>query len=536
MSVDPPTPLGDKAIEASLAGRETPADRSSYREILKSSAVIGGASLVTIAVGIVRTKATAVLLGPAGLGLMGAYLLIVDLSKSIAQFGINSSGVRQIAEAAGSNDLARTARTAIALRTTAIVCAGLGALSLWLLAPAVSEMTFGSPQYGADVAMLSIAVFLSVIAAGQVALVQGMRRVADLSKIGIISTVVGAVMAIVLLYHLRERGIVLSLIAAAALSVAIGWWYRRKIELPATSLTLAQTATEAGALLKLGLAFMASGLMMLGTNYVVRVMVLRQSGLDAAGLYQAAWTLGGLYVGFILQAMGTDFYPRLVALIGKLADCNRLVNEQAHVSLLLAGPGVVGTLALAPMAIELLYSTRFEGAVEPLRWICLGMALRVISWPMGFIVVAGNYRALFFGTELAWATFNVTASWLLVDRFGATGAGIAFFLSYVFHCLMIYLVVARLSGFRWSTVNLRLGAGYIVLCGVTMVLVSVLPSPWALAVGVLAIAMAGSYSWRSLSKLVVLAPVPKLIRRMLSRATRKAGQPLDPKQEGPVDR
>ena len=39
---------------------------SSYREILGSSALIGGSSLLTIAVGIVRTKAMAVLLGPTG--------------------------------------------------------------------------------------------------------------------------------------------------------------------------------------------------------------------------------------------------------------------------------------------------------------------------------------------------------------------------------------------------------------------------------------------------------------------------------------
>ena len=57
-------------------------------------------------------------------------------------------------------------------------------------------------------------------------------------------------------------------------------------------------------LLKLGFAFMASGLMMSGATYAVRVLVLREVGFEAAGLYQSAWTLGGLYVGFILDAMG----------------------------------------------------------------------------------------------------------------------------------------------------------------------------------------------------------------------------------------
>ena len=102
-----------------------------------------------------------------------------------------------------------------------------------------------------------------------------------------------------------------------------------------------------------------------------------------------------MYVGFILQAMGTDFYPRLVRAANNNPQCNRLVNEQAHVSLLLAGPGVIATLTFAPLVIALFYTAKFAEAVEILRWICLGIALRVITWPMGFIIVAKNNQPIY---------------------------------------------------------------------------------------------------------------------------------------------
>ncbi len=60
---------------------------------------------------------------------------------------------------------------------------------------------------------------------------------------------------------------------------------------------------------------MASGFLMMGAAYAVRIIITRKVGLDAAGFYQSAWTLGGLYVGFILQAMGADFYPRLTGVL-----------------------------------------------------------------------------------------------------------------------------------------------------------------------------------------------------------------------------
>ncbi len=88
--------------------------------------------MLTIAIGIVRTKAMALLLGPAGFGLMSLYSSISDLARSIGEMGINSSGVRQIADAVGSGDTDRIARTATILRRIAVVLGLFGASLLML--------------------------------------------------------------------------------------------------------------------------------------------------------------------------------------------------------------------------------------------------------------------------------------------------------------------------------------------------------------------------------------------------------------------
>ena len=48
--------------------------------------------------------------------------------------------------------------------------------------------------------------------------------------------------------------------------------------------------------------------------------------------------------------------------------------------------------------------------------------------------------------------------WIGLVFFGLNGSGIAFFGLYVAYWTGIYLVVRRLSGFRWSAANLRLAA------------------------------------------------------------------------------
>jgi O-antigen/teichoic acid export membrane protein len=239
-------------------------------------------------------------------------------------------------------------------------------------------------------------------------------------------------------------------------------------------------------------------------------------------LYQSAWALGGMYVGFILQAMGSDFYPRLTGVVNDHHECNRLVNEQAHISLLLAAPGVIGTLTFAPLVIAVFYNTTFAGAVEPLRWICLGMTLRVVAWPMGFIVLAKGARSIFFWTEVAATVVHVGLAFVLVGRFGVAGATMAFFGLYVWHGLFIYAIVRRLTGFAWSRANLETGLLLLPLIGGVFCSVLWLPFYLGTAIGVLGTVTSGVYSLRILCRLVPLDSdrVPRVVREAVDWITR----------------
>ncbi len=500
--------------DAPLEGRGV-SGQSTYREILRSTAMIGGSSAANIAIGIARTKAMALFLGPAGFGLMGALAVIADLARTIAEMGINNSGVRQIAEATGSGDAQRIARTAAVLRRTAIALGLLGALLLLVFCRPVAVMTFGNEDQAISVALLSLAVFFRLIADGQGALLQGMRRIGDLAKIGILSSLYGTLVSVPLVYWLREEGVAAALVAVALASAVTAWWYARKVVIERPVITPPQLRQEVSGLLKLGLAFMASGLLTIGAAYIVRIILIRYDGLEAAGLYQSAWTLGGLYVGFVLQAMGADFYPRLVRVASDNEECNRLVNEQAHISMLLAGVGVIATLGFAPLVLDIFYSAQFSSATETLRWICLGMMLRVISWPMGYVIVAKGAQTVFFLTELAWAIVNVGLSWVFVIWFGIAGAGIAFFASYVFHAAMIYVVVRKMSGFHWSTVAFRTGTMVVSLIALVFCGFYFLPRAWAIGMSVAAALLAGLHSLHTLLNLVSPEQMPRRLRRIL---------------------
>jgi PST family polysaccharide transporter len=490
--------------------------KNTYGQILKSSALIGGSSVVRIGLGFVRNKAMTMILGPEGFGLLGIYQSILDFSQAVAGMGLNSSGVRQIAEAVGTGDNARIARTVVTLRRAAVVLGVLGAILLVIFCRPVARLSFGGDDsHAAAVAWLALAVFFGAVSNAQIALVQGMRRIIFLARASALGGLYGTLFSIPIVYVWKANGIVPSLVCVAAMSIVTSWWYSRQIQVEPVALSSAGVARETSALLKLGFVFMATGLMSFGVAYLVRIMVARDISLEAAGNYNAAWMLGGMYVGIVLQAMGADFFPRLTAAAADNHECNRLVNEQAEISLLLAAPGILGTLTFTPLVIQLLASVKFGPAVEILRWICLGMMLRVASWPMGFILLAKGARRLFFWSELVTGAVSLGMVWLGIHYRGLNGTGMAFAGTYLFYWLLIYFVVRSLSGFRWSAANRRIGLLHAILIAVVFAGWYYLPRPAVYAGGALIALFTGVHSLKTICTLVPLERLPRAAQRIV---------------------
>lgn len=498
---------------------------SSKREALKSTSIIGGASGIVMVIRMVRTKVLAVLLGPAGIGLEGIYDSVLTVVRTVFDLGMSGSGVRQIAAATGSGDPQRVATTVVALRRICLLLGGAGALALFAGREWASRAAFGDTSHATAFGWLSLAVFAAVVSGAYGALLQGMRRIADMARMNIIGAALGAVVSIPIVFVWGQAGVPAYMIVAAVVALVVAVHYTRKVTIQPTTLTVSEAVREARGLLTLGLAFMATALIAAAAPFLVRAIVIRQFGLEGAGQFQAASALSMVYVGFVLQAMGTDFYPRLTAAAADDARANRLVNEQAEVSLLLALPGILGTMAFAPWVIRIFYTGSFAVAADILVWQMGGMLLRVMSWPLGFMALAKGRSAIFFWTDIAAWSAYIALAWLGLDWFGLQGAGMAFLGLYVFHVGMMYGVVRRLSGFRWNPHYLRYAAASLAAAMLVLWVRLRWPEPWATLLPCLAAAAAGVYSLHLLVRIAELERIERaLVRLRLGWLLRLAGR------------
>ncbi len=489
-----------------------------YRQIMKSTFVMGASSVIVTILGIVRTKFIALILGPAGVGLAGIYMNINNLVTIFSGMGIGDSGVRQIAWAAGTGNNETIARTVLAIRRVSLLLGVAGLCMLLFFSRGVSQLTFGTSDHMRDIVILSATILFGTVSRGQRALIQGVRRIGDLAKADILAAVFGTALSIPVIYYFGERGIVCIIFTVSATAIATSWWYCRKLKLPRVRLSFSQSVSEAGPLVWLGLALMLGSLISLGVQYLARVLVVRYEGLSAAGIYHAAYTLSILYVGLILNAMLTDFYPRLSSAAHDLAECRSLINKQAEVGLLFVVPGVLAIMAFAPLVIVIFYSSRFMDAVDLLRWMMLGGVLQAVTWPLGYMIRAQGNGRLVFWTELYAGGLQLGLAWLGIALFGLLGIGISFFARDLFYLLLIYWIVRKNYRFTFSGATLQVFIISVLATGTVFLLPFFLAKEAHLAISGGIVLLAGICSIRTLSRKTSMDMMPGFLFRMKARS------------------
>ncbi|UFS71082.1 O-antigen translocase [Geomonas sp. RF6] len=470
----------------------------SYKRILETTLIMGGSSVVNTILGILRTKVLALMLGPSGIGLAGIYTTVTSLLSTVCGMGIGESGVRQIAGAVGSNDDEAVARTIITIRRSALISGVVGCVVLFIFCGTVSRFTFGTRGHTFDLALLSLTILFGAVSSGQTALIQGVRRIGDLAKLSMIGALLGTVFSIPIIYAFGQRGVAYFLLAVSATSILTSWWYARKVSTKKVTMTWRESMTEAKPLLKLGSALMCGTLMIACTQYFLRVFIVRNLGLDAAGIYQASTTLSLIYVGVILNAMLTDFYPRLSEASHDNAECASLINKQIEVGLLLAVPGILAIMTCAPFVIAVFYSSKFLLAVDILRWQILGVMLQVVAWPIGFILRAKGNGKLFFETELFANATHLGFAWIGVTTFGLPGAGAAFFVMNLCYFGLIFLIARSNYAFSFTGESVRLLCIFSVALGVVFATPFFLPKIVNLVFNIAVTILVGLYALKIL--------------------------------------
>jgi PST family polysaccharide transporter len=441
-------------------------EQRSYGQIFRSSSIIGGAQIANNIIGLLRVKAIALIVGPAGVGLFGIYTSAMALVGAMSDFGVSASAVREIARANGTQDLAHVAHTFRLLRRICWATGFFGWMVAILFRSRLSVFMTGSDEHGTVIALLGSTLLLTALNTGQIALLQGLRRIGDVARANLWAALLGSVAAITVIFILGQPGVAPAIFATSVAALGCSYWFVRQANLPAASdFSWRETWEKFRGIAGLGLALMWSAIMTAGLDMMVRSVIMRQYGVEATGIFQAAWTLTGVLANVVVAAMATDFFPRLMGVIHDRSLAAKTVDQQTEIGILLALPGLLFLAAFSPLVVETLYSQKFQAAGQLLQWMALGAFCRVLSWPLGYVQLARGESILFGATQTVFVFLQAALTFWMLDLYGIVGAAYAFTASYAAHLAILFLVARSLLGAAWSGETFRLVAVALALLG-----------------------------------------------------------------------
>ena len=431
-------------------------DRNQYSSIFKAIGLFGGTKLFQILIGVLKNKLVAVLLGPFGMGINGLLTTNTHLVKSFTDLGLQTSAVRDVAQSYESKDSMQIGRIIGILRRLVWITGIIGTLVVFLFAREFSIGSFGTDEFTNAFRIVSVTLFLDQLCVGQTVLMQGTFHYRYMASAALIGSVVGFVVSIPLYFWWRIHAIAPVLVITSAANLFLSWHFSRKIDIQKVRVSYKDMLTLGKVMIILGLAFAMANILKYGNALLTQVFISNRGNIEDVGLYTAAIAIATQYINIILNAMASDYSPRLAAIANQKELFVETMNKQNQLMLTIIVPVILTSIVFIKPFTVLLYSTEFLPITPMIEWMMLGMFFRATSWCLSFAFVAKGESKIFFWNEFASACYSLlffVAGYILA-RF--EGMGNAYFVTYVVYTLQVWFLCSKRYSFQYTSDNLKL--------------------------------------------------------------------------------
>jgi PST family polysaccharide transporter len=409
-------------------------------------------SAASILASVARSKVTAIVLGPIGIGKMAEIQQLVTLANVPAGMVLGPALVTRLAEARRTGDRTAAESAAQTAVAVALVLSAAGAIiatlsGLWLL----------PKPWGRDAWPLTliagVGALASTLASVPSQILTAYARLRLLTVLGLIGAGVTLSLTCVgtILYGLPGLFAAMALSAIVMLPVTImstrraiglSWWPRASLngEFVRRALAIGATTLVGGAAMQFSL-------------FAIRWTLEARGGPAANGQFQAAWVISSTYFGLVLSGLGNYVFPRYAAAQSP-SELNQEVEAAAKFVFRVAPALILAAIALRGLVVQALYSHRFDDAVEIVGFMMAGDVAKAISWiHAGPLLYRGRVRAYLI-TELSGALGLTAGSIICVQCFGIVGIGYAYVFTYVGYAILTAIVINRSCGVLMSWLRL----------------------------------------------------------------------------------
>lgn len=420
----------------------------SKRNIAKYIFAFGSVQGLNIAIGIVRTKLVALLLGPNGMGITALYNSAVNMMQNAVNLGLDKSGVPGVSQAFESGDGAQLRDALKVLRTWYMTTALLGIVVCIMFSWLLSLFAFGDFSRTLHFMTLSPVASLLIIAGGETAILKATHRLKRVAALSLWNVLLALVISIPLFYVWGAHAIIPSIILCATMQALVTIAYSYSAYRPEMSFNMA-TMRAGVRLVRTGMLFVVASCMTSGAEFLIRAFFNTHGSDTIVGLYNIGYMISVTYAGIVFAAVDSEYYPRLSRIATDNPDkLNATVRRQVLMLLMFIVPMVAVLELLLPWIVPLLFSSKFVDAIPMTQVALLSVVFRAVYLPIGYVPLSRNDGRTFVVMEScsAVALLVMVTAGFVWD--GLIGAAVGLVLSHAFDMVNYMIINYRRYGLR----------------------------------------------------------------------------------------
>jgi PST family polysaccharide transporter len=427
-------------------------------------------SFTRLAMGFVRIKYVALVLGTVGVGLLAQATQLQLLGISIASFSMGAGIINRMGAIGPANReregrLLSTAFTVQAATSLALLIAAV-VFAKPLIATVFGVETLAhSPVSTLDILAVVFSVPMSVVASGYLeAVFFGGGRYDLYVRASVWATILGFLATLAIIAVWRLPGAFWSVFVSSALLMSAFIFHVRRVRPLSHLFRTGFDWPEANALIRFSIAVLVSGALVPTARLWVNGRVIALFGVDANGLLAVPFAVNAYYAPFLTNGIMGRMHPA-VTRVGASPEGRHELTTALRLTVGLATAAIAAILFLKDVLVPIAYSRAFLPAAQLLPMQLFGDYFYFVAFPFTVYALGISRLRVYLAAWVGYAGVAVAASLALIPVFGLVGVPAGYAISNAIGAVVAiaWLVSRREEGLATT---LLIVAGGLVVVGV----------------------------------------------------------------------
>lgn len=407
-------------------------------DIVKVFSLNAVATFVRMLAGLISVKVIAVIIGPAGVALLGQLKNFETILIGLANGGINNGITKYVSEYKEDEQKTKL-YISNALKIT-LICTAIIAVILIFGSYYLSKAILLSADYTYVFIVFGFTIILYSLNTVLISIINGYKQFKKYVVVNICGTLFGLVYSVILVFLWELPGALINAVTYQSIVFFVTLWLCR--DLPWMKKEYFAEKLDKEVVKK----YFNYSLMTLTTLALVPVSrmflrgyVISEISATEAGIWEGMNNISTMYLNVLVSSLSIYYLPRM----SELSNPKELHNELFHCYkfvipiLLVLG---VAFFLLRDFIIWFLFTPEFESMRNLFSWQLIGDFFKMCSWLLAYIMVAKAKTKTYITTEVVFTLLYLVFAFVLLKLNGILGLVQGYLVNYVLYMITMCIL------------------------------------------------------------------------------------------------